>query len=77
MCRNCVRDVEVKYKVEYSPPERVTGLEAQIKLIGAIRDQAIDDEELADWESYWLREPDWKMVWDLLKIPISREQKPF
>ena len=71
ICRNCVREIEDKYHIEYTPPEEVSSIEAQIKLIGAIRDQAVEDEELADWEDYWLREPDWKMVWELLKIPTS------
>lgn len=68
ICRDCVQEIEVKYKIEYSPPEKVSSLEAQTKLIGAIRDQAIEDGELEDWESYWLKEPEWKMVWELAKV---------
>ena len=59
-------ELQNRYNVPYAPPERVTVNTAHMLLIRAIRLQAISDDALTEWEDYWLRDPDWKLVWMLL-----------
>ena len=40
---------------------------AYIDLFTAIRQQAIEDNKLDDFESYWIKPPKWKALWNALQ----------
>jgi len=67
VCRKCVHTLKDKYSVDYSLPQKVTVLEGCIKLLGAIRDQAIIDSALEEWEDYWINSKGMQPVWMLLR----------
>lgn len=66
ICKICVSRLERDYSVDYSPPVRHTRRKACIALLLAIRRQAVVDDALDEWESYWLYEEPWKGLWELL-----------
>lgn len=43
-----------------------------LKLILSIRDQAIKDSCLSDFENYWIQSKEWKELWEDLKIDLKR-----
>lgn len=66
ICKTCVDKLESKFNVDYAPPEKVTKLEGYIRLLGASRRQAVEEGELDQWESVFLEEKPWKLMWTLL-----------
>lgn len=66
ICVACIEVMTHLYDVSYAPPERITVNFAYLNLVIAIRELAVEDEKLKDWEDYWLWEKRWKLVWMLL-----------
>lgn len=71
ICNKCVERLNHDYDVQYSPPEKLSRKTAYLSLVKAIRDQAEVDGELEDWEEYWLRSPEWRLVWSLFSQSFS------
>lgn len=61
MCFKKLQDVQFNHHVH-----RKTVLQAHLDLLVAIRDQAVNEGDLATWEGYWLDEP-WLTVWGILR----------
>lgn len=66
ICIFCIEVMANLYDVPYAPPERITVDFAYLNLVIAIRELAVEDKKLREWEDYWLREKRWKLVWMLL-----------
>lgn len=67
ICRKCIHTMEDGFDVDFAPPERVTMLEGFIRLLGASRRQAVEEDELEVWEEVFLETPEWKRIWILLR----------
>ena len=80
ICVSCIEVMTNLYDVPYAPPERITVNFAYLNLVIAVRELAVEDKKLEEWESYWLQEKRWKLVWMLLNenvnllLPNSRLQ---
>lgn len=72
ICKKCVAQLQDRYDVKYSPPERISKIRGFIKLIAAVRALAVEDGELEDWEAYWLESPEWRLIWNLAEIDELR-----
>lgn len=48
--------------------------QAHVDLLLAIYEQAVADDDLETWESYWLKEDPWPTIWIMLKDNIRREE---
>ena len=72
ICRKCVGKLHDHYEVDYSPPEKTSRIKACITLITAVRELAVEDGELEDWEAYWINSPEWARIWALAKIDDLR-----
>ncbi len=66
VCNECIDTLETVYNVPYAPPERISTNEAYVRLFLAIKQQAVADDQISDWEAYWMKEPKWRLVWILL-----------
>jgi len=62
VCKDCVDHVVKLYKVEYSVPVKNGRISSAILLIQAIRDQAVEDGLLEDFEEYWVDSPPWNLI---------------
>jgi len=64
--------VDVLLSLELVEPEfstrqiPLTPLRGAVCLILAVREQAIEDKKLFEWEEYWVDSMEWRRVWDLL-----------
>ena len=76
VCSSCIARLQALYNVEYSIPHRSTIRDAYISLLLAVRSQAIKDDALDDWESYWLRSPRLAQVWEFIREAGMRRELP-
>lgn len=80
ICKTCVTRLNMRYDVEYTPPERKTRKEATINLVLAIQAQAEKDEDvgivtaddkllggpMAAWKHNWVDSEPWRRIWDIM-----------
>lgn len=74
ICRDCVAKLSKLYDVEYAPPVKQSKLKAYLSLILAIRNQAITDHRLADFEDYWLRSSPWNQILGTVYAEVTRHR---
>lgn len=67
ICKLCAERLRKEYNVAYSPPVRSTIREAYLALVEAIRYQSVLDNDLEEFEMYWVESEPWGMLWDILK----------
>ena len=67
ICRICKARLKSLEAIEFGKPGHKTIRQAYFDLLVAIRKQAILDEALEEWETYWLYSEPWPRIWELLK----------
>jgi hypothetical protein len=67
ICKTCQRIIKRHDTIEYSIPGNKTIRQAYTELLIAIRNQAVIDDRLVDWESFWLEEEPFKRIWKMLQ----------
>ena len=72
ICRDCVSTMSRLYGVEYSPPQRHSRLGGYLSLIAAIRQTALIDSEIEDFEDYWLETPPWNHIMQSVQESILK-----
>lgn len=65
ICKSCLS--RMQDDVDFVESHGVTKEEAFVNLVQAIREQAIVDDRLEDFEEYWVRDPRMQMIWSLLR----------
>ena len=73
LCPTCFEWLREKYYVRYKRRNGgYTKLEAHLRLLAAVREKAMLDRKLADFESYWIRSFKWSVVWEVLQEKIQK-----
>lgn len=67
ICKACLEKIASFDGSEYAPFGRRTKSYAVVNLILAIRSQAILDDELKEFEEFWIVGEPWKTLWELMK----------
>lgn len=60
------------FVTEYSEKEYFTIGRGYIKLLRRIREQAVQDGALEEWEAYWLNTSPWPHIWKELMASVRR-----
>ncbi len=74
ICRDCVEHTVKLCKVEYSVPVENGRTSSCILLIQAIRDQAVEDDLLKDFEEYWIYSPPWDLIISIVRRSIYEKK---
>lgn len=73
LCPTCFEWLREKYYIRYRRRNGgYTKLEAHLRLLSAVRETAVLDKKLDDFELYWIRSLKWSAVWDTLRDKMQK-----
>lgn len=67
ICKACLEKIANFDEVGYAPFGKKTKSYAMVNLILAIRNQAVLDDRLGEFEACWIESEPWKTLWELMK----------